>query len=152
MAFTSAVPTNAKLNEADGSVTVFLVYSGPGETAFEDKLTLPAGSVLDEVTLRKEAIRRVSNRNSGRQFETFVKQIVDQPLDLTEPATPEDDQALREFAILRARELDLRASSADEGASTELYDAARAARKAAYESAKSDALRARMDSVMRSPF
>ncbi len=151
MPLTQAVPVDATLNK-DASVSVVLEYTGDGEQSTKETVVLPAGSVLELRTLREEAIRRVANRNAAAGFEVFVKSIIGQPIDLTPPETPEEDAVLKVFQLLRARELDLKVSSADEGASPEAYADAVAERKMAYAAAKDADMRAKFDAVLRRGF
>lgn len=147
MPFTQAIPKDARRNK-DAGVVIALVYSGAGENEFKEEITLPAGSVLDAVTLRKEAIRRVSNQNASQAFEVFVKSIIDQPIDLTEPEDTDETKTLRAFAVLAGRVRDLERSQARGCASQDDYFAALAALQAAYEAEKDPAVRAKMDTVV----
>ncbi len=151
MPLTQAVPVDATLNK-DASVSVVLEYTGEGEQSTKETVVLPAGSVLELRTLREEAIRRVANRNAAAGFEVFVKSIIGTPIDLTPPETPEEDAVLKTFQLLRARELDLKASSADGGASPDAYADAVALRKMAYAAAKDADMRAKFDAVLRRGF
>ncbi len=153
MPFTQATPLNVSRNK-DASLSVVVLYTGgnAGEDDIKDTITLPAGSVLDTITLRKEIIRRIGNQNDSATFEQSLKLIVNTPIDLTPPQDAEDDLTLRAFAVLRGRERDLAGSVAAGCASEEAHADALAAVQSAYAAAKNEALRARMDTFLRGTF
>lgn len=101
MAYTQVTPNAADLN-ADGSVTVHLVYTGD---ANEDKrsilMTVRQGAALTVDAVRAEAIRQLAILNTSRVFAAFVKTILNQPIDVSPiaDATPTvDDKAVNDLA------------------------------------------------------
>lgn len=105
--YREARPIGYDIN-ADGSLTLQILYRGDeGDEKRLLPLTIRQTTAPDQALLKNEAIKQLAILNASANYGTFLKTVLDQPINLSpieDPGPTEEEIAVRDFTAL-VREL-----------------------------------------------